>query len=109
MVDYSKFILALKSSWIRRLIHSESKWVKLLQAQLQTNITNLWLMGSNFITKLCNKITNNFWIDVFRSWLEIWCIEQQRNMKIHKEHIWYNPRLIIGKASVFLKSYFNAG
>ena len=66
-------------------------------------------MGSDFITKLCNEITNNFWIDVFRSWLEIWRIEQQKNMNIYKEHIWYNPRHIIGQTSVFLKSYFNAG
>ena len=66
-------------------------------------------MGSDFISKLCNKISNNFWIDVFRSWLEIWRIEQQKNMNIYKEHIWYNPRLIIGQTSVFLKSYFNAG
>ena len=27
MVDYTEFISALKSSWVRRLIHSDAKWV----------------------------------------------------------------------------------
>ena len=31
MIDYQEFICALKSSWIKRLLHSDAKWTKLIE------------------------------------------------------------------------------
>ena len=38
MIDYADFIRALKSSWVRRLIHSKEKWKNILQVQLDFNM-----------------------------------------------------------------------
>lgn len=35
MIDLSDFTLALKSSWIRRLLTLKSKWLNLLEAQMK--------------------------------------------------------------------------
>lgn len=48
MIDYSAFIPALKSSWIKRLINSNAKWVKLLETTLGIEISNLWKRGLDF-------------------------------------------------------------
>lgn len=47
MIDYSDFTLALKSSWIRRLLSSKYKWINLLEAQMKIKINDLWIKGSN--------------------------------------------------------------
>lgn len=47
MIDYSDFTLALKSSWIRRLLSSKYKWINLLKAQMKIKINDLWIKGSN--------------------------------------------------------------
>ena len=61
MIDYMEFVCALKSTWIRRLIHSNTKWVKLFESELGLKIETLWEKGSDFITNISNKISNKFW------------------------------------------------
>ena len=61
MIDYTDFICALKSSWIRRLIHSDANWVKLLKAEIKIDIKNLWTRGSDYISYLSKRLTNVFW------------------------------------------------
>lgn len=61
MIDYMEFVCALKSTWIRRLIHSNTKWVKLFESELGLKIETLWEKGSDFITNISNKIRNKFW------------------------------------------------
>lgn len=61
MIDYMEFVCALKSTWIRRLIHSNATWVKLFESELGLKIETLWEKGSDFITNISNKISNKFW------------------------------------------------
>ena len=61
MVDYKKFITALKSTWIRRILQSNAKWKKLLESELKICIDKLWIFGIDFIRKVCANSTNNFW------------------------------------------------
>ena len=49
MIDYRKFITALKSTWIRRILHSNSKWVPLLESVIHCNTGNLWKRGFLFV------------------------------------------------------------
>lgn len=109
MIDYNDFILALKSSWIRRLTHSKSIWVNLLETSLNITVNNLLLRGTDFLSRLGNIMQNCFWKEVFYSWQKIIDILALKNENIHSEHIWYNPHIRVENNSVFLKSYFNAG
>lgn len=71
MIDYSDFTHALKSSWIRRLLISKSKWVDLLEAQMKIKINNLWIKGSDYVLKHSKSIGNKFWSEVFLSYLKL--------------------------------------
>lgn len=42
MIDYKEFMLALKSTWIRRLLHSSPKWIHILESEMNTSVSNLW-------------------------------------------------------------------
>ena len=60
MIDYHEFICALKSSWIKRFLHSDAKWTKLVEMILKTDIRNLRKKGLDFISKLSLNTTNVF-------------------------------------------------
>lgn len=60
MIDLSNFTHALKSSWIRRHLSSKSKWINLLEADM--NLINRLLMnGSDYVLKYSKSISNTFW------------------------------------------------
>ena len=49
MIDYTNFIIALKSSWIRRLIIAKnSKWKTLFETEFGISIADVLKFGSNF-------------------------------------------------------------
>lgn len=63
MIEYSDFIIALKSSWIRRLIPcTDSKWKKLLESDLE-----LMNFGIHLVKILKDRTRNKFWQDVLQS------------------------------------------
>lgn len=109
MIDYKEFMLALKSTWIRRLLHSSPKWIHILEAEMNTSVSNLWSRGTEYTLKICKLIHNCFWKEVLLSWTKITDCQITIKELIPFEHIWYNPRIKINKASVFLKQYFNNG
>lgn len=43
MVNYADFITALKANWIRRLLHSNANWTKLLSSEPNIDIDNMWI------------------------------------------------------------------
>ena len=107
MVDYKEFITALKATWIRRILHSNAKWTKLLGAELTTGIDKLWKFGIDYINNLSVKITNSFWKEVFQSWSKINSVKAETNPDFSCEHIFYNPNITIGGKSVFFKSLYD--
>ena len=108
MVDYKKFITALKSTWIRRILQSNAKWKKLFESELKICTDKLWIFGIDFIKNVCAKSTNNFWKDVFQSWSNVYH-SRCESSEILSEHVWYNPKITVGGNLVFLKSLFNSG
>lgn len=104
-----EFVCALKSTWIRRLIHSNTKWVKLFESELGLKIETLWEKGSDFITNISNKIRNKFWKEDLLDWVKIVMSYSQNDIKVLNEHIWFNPNIKINNSSIFIKNYFNCG
>lgn len=102
-----EFVCALKSTWIRRLIHSNTKWVTLFESELGLKIETLWEKGSDFITNISNKISNKFWKEVLLDWVKIDMSYSQNDIKVLNEHIWFNPNIKINNSSIFLKNYVN--
>lgn len=109
MIDYKECVCALKSTWIRRLTHSNTKWVKLFESELGLKIESLWENGLDFIINICNKISNSFWKEVLLDWVRIVKSYSQNDIKVLNEHIWFNPNIRINNSSIFIKSYFNSG
>lgn len=109
MVDYGNFITALKATWMRRLIKTDTKWVKLLESILKISISEIWRNGPNYSYLLCKKLENSFWKEVLLSWLKI--IEQTplSRPQIINDNIWHNPQITIDNKSIFIKSYVNKG
>ena len=91
MIDYTEFIVALKTSWIRRIFHTDTKWVKLLEATLQMKVSELLLKGSVFILDISKTVQNRFWKDVLTSWVKITNANSDIDSNILSDHIWYNP------------------
>lgn len=60
MIDFTDFSSALKSSWIRRMIFSDTKWINLLEAELQTKAKNLWVKGMDLTSNLCKNTKKIF-------------------------------------------------
>ena len=108
MIDYTEFIVALKSSWIRRILHTDTKWVKLLEATLQMKVSELLQKGSAFILDISKRIGNMFWKDVFTSWVKITNANTDIDSNILNDHIWFNPKVKINNAPIFFKHYYNA-
>lgn len=108
-IDFTEFSSALKSSWIRRMIFTDTKWINLLEAELQAKIKNLWVKGTNFLSNICKNTNNIFWKEVFNSWILVVNATRQEITKVSLENIWLNPKIKVNNDSFFLKHYFNAG
>lgn len=110
MIDYTTFITALNSSWIKRLINSNAKWVKPLETTLEIEISNLWKRGLDFTSEMIRKIPNLFWKEVLLSWAKV---VKSTSKQTEKKLImnFYGTiqifRLVI--LQYFKKKYFRAG
>ena len=69
MINLNAFINALKSTWIRRLLTSDSKWQEFIK--MHVNLEKLTSFNAEFIRERCNSLKNQFWKDVFKSFLDI--------------------------------------
>ena len=106
MINYADFITALKSSWVRRLLHSKAKWKNLLEVQLGFKMELFWIYGIDFIEKTSENISNPFWSEVFQSWSAIYKVDKSKTPS--HEPLWYNPKITVGGNSVLYKNYQNS-
>lgn len=67
-IDFAEFNSALKSSWSRRMIFSDTKRLNLFETELQTKIKTygLSLKGKDFTSNIC-KHTKHFVPDNYAS------------------------------------------
>ena len=65
MINLDNFILSQKLVWIKRLSMKESPWAKLLSCSV--DVKRLYSLGPLWSKHLSERISNQFWKDVFRA------------------------------------------
>ena len=70
MINLKNYICALKSTWIRRLLANDSKYVSVFESKY-TKIKDLINRGLEFTKGLIRNKNNIFWNDVLESWIHI--------------------------------------
>lgn len=99
MIDNRKFITALKSTWIRWILHSNSEWVPLLKSTIHCNTGYLWKRG----------YYKSFLEGYFIMLDSCWWNTSKTKMNIWYEQIWDNPKIQIKNKFIFLKHFLKAG
>ena len=82
---------------------------KQLESELKICINKLWNFGRDFIKKVCEKSTKNFWKEVSQSCSNVYHSRCENFAEFSSEHVWYNPKINVGGNSVFFKSLFYLG
>ena len=101
MITLKNYMLALKSTWIRRLIVNSSKYVSIFET-MYTKINDLINQGLEFTKRLKRNKNIIFWNDVLNSWIEI-CNKQNetKSEEIGSINIWNNKDITIAKTDSF--------
>lgn len=109
MIHLNSYVQALKTTWIRRLIHSAGKWNSIISSQV--NIDKIFKVGGDFLIQVVNKLKNKFWGDVFTAWKALIDKDSEIDKTIEPAKIclWYNSHIKIGKNSVFYKKLYEKG
>ena len=75
MLNLYHSITALKGTWIRRLLVSQTiekpQWIHLFEKIYNTSINKLSIFGTYFLVVLKKRSQNIFWRNVFDAWIEI--------------------------------------
>ena len=106
MINLKNYMLALKSTWIRRLIVNTSKYVSIFET-MYTKINDLINRGLEFTKRLIRNKSNIFWNDVLNSWIEI-CNKQNetKSEEIGSINIWNNKDITIANNSFFYRRWY---
>ena len=107
MINLRTFIDALKSTWIRRLLTTDSKWHALITTQVEVDK----LTGYNmiFVEDRFKMTTNQFWNDVLQSLINIIKKTLVTEEYILTSPIYYNEKIQIGGTHIYYKSWFENG
>ena len=109
MVKIQQFIDAIKISWIRRNISSDTKWKSLLFTAYPT-LEDFHLFGQVFFLSKINRIDNKFWYDTFQAWINFLNkIEIRSWDDFLKTPIWCNKLLKVGGKSILYKHWVEKG
>ena len=106
MINLKNYICALKSTWIRRLLANDSKYVSVFESKY-TKIKDLINRGLEFTKGLIINKNNIFWNDVLESWIHI-CNKQNQTKpdKIGSTNIWNNKDITIAHSSFFYRRWY---
>jgi len=109
MFKIQYFINALKVSWIRRYLKTESKSTHMLK-QTYPNICKFTNFGTDFVKRNIRTLDNRFWHDTFQPWFTfINQIKIKSWSDILNEPLWYNERVKVGGKSIFYRKWFEKG
>ena len=109
MIELNKFIIALKTSLIRRLVVNDSKYKSLFE-NTYTNVNSVINRGSTFAEETKRNCQNKFWVDVLSAW-NTYCsvITLQIADDIIGINLWDNKNLKINDKPVFYKIWYDKG
>jgi hypothetical protein len=105
MINIHSFILALKSTWIRRLFFNNCKWQNIFMSSIDIN--KLSCGGSGYIEQVIESVKNQFWKDVLYAWKSV--IEKDENKdwtNFLANTIWLNKQVKIDKRTIFYPEWF---
>ena len=109
MININAFIAALKTTWLRKLITDNSRWIIILQSSV--NIQTIWNLGTSYITeKVLPNIKNKFWTDVFLFHMQ----DSTRNtpteiQQFQTNPVFFNENIKIGNETIYNKSCIENG
>ena len=107
MVNITNHMLAIKATWIRRLLHSQTtNWITLFNTTIAT-ISNLPLFGTYWYKYMMNKTHNPFWKDVFRAHITIQNLIPVIPENVLSMPLWYNPK--ISEHPLIIKQWHKQG
>ena len=94
--------------WVRRCLNSNSNYINLCSQYF--NIINLVSVGKHYADNISSTINNTFWGDVmmcYSQYLENYPLTETEDL--NSQPLFYNHRFLIGKQSVFNKSWYDVG
>ena len=101
MINIHSFILALKSTWIRRLFFNNCKWQNIFMSSIDIN--KLSCGGSGYIEQVIESVKNQFWKDVLYAWKSV--IEKDENKdwtNFLANTVWLNKQVKIDQKNYLL-------
>ena len=107
MISVCNFMIALKSTWIRRILRSNAKWKVVIESQLNTQ--KLANCGQIYIDICLNNVTNNFWKDVFIAFKSVSSKIEDKEINFLEIPLWHNPDITIDGRSIFYENWFAKG
>ena len=110
MIHISSFVKALKLTWIRRILQTNSSWVNLFIESTQCSINSLCDFGNEYLRSRLKEITNPFWKDVLHSLCDFVTLLPKRNISAAlKSPLWHNCFIKIDKRPIFIKKWHDSG
>ena len=109
MININSFIAALKTTWLRKIITDNSRWIIILQSSV--NIQTILNLGTSYITeKVLPKIKNKFWKDVFLSHMQVSTKNTPTEIQQFQTNpIFFNENTKIGNETIYNKSCIENG
>ena len=108
MPNIANFIYSLKCSWIRRIIVSPTRpWVMLFESSYCSS-RELIEYGPYWGTKVKDKISNDFWKEIFYIWNNVYKLCQLKTESdIFNTPLWFNSKL--ANSNLFKKHWNSNG
>jgi len=75
-------ICSLKIAWIKRLIETKGSWQDIFRRFITDDVEQIWELDSDSLEETSNIISNNFWKEVFKSWIKYrGCVAKEESVK----------------------------
>ena len=110
MIHLQDFVDSLKATWVRRLVKYPSNLQNYFNHIVNTQMP-IAEIGPIMLKNIIKEIDNEFWKDVFKSWIKILVTFYKQNNKysVLANSIWMNDNIKIDGKPVFYKSWFEKG
>ena len=107
MLNIKNYIVALKTTWIRRLVTKDSKYINIFETQYH-KVNDLIIRGAAYLKQWQKGIKNRFWKDILEAWIKLQSeTKPQKIEDILSMKIWNNDNFKIDNKPIFLKKWFD--
>jgi len=108
MINIYNHLLALKTTWIRRMIlDDKSIWAQLFN-DIIISTRNLMTLGTTYYRSISSNQVNVFWKDVFGACYQLSkALELKCKTDLLSQTLWHNP--IISDYTIYFPTWYKAG